>query len=175
LNSTYDNTTAATSRPDPRLGRAGTLYQPGWRLAPDARAPDSPVPASRLCRSGRQHARGVSLCLRSRFQVGLGMDWPPHERCATDPQAVRDNASPSLRIPTRTGLTATDHIAEALTSNVRAPGADSFESAAQRHRQPGPHPSVPIPTRAGPYPPGPRRPLPVLSPITLGRSASATP
>ena len=150
------------------ISRAGgSRPTPGLRTAPCLQAGCAGV--------ADKHARGVSLCLRSRFQVGLGMDWPPHERCATDPQAVRDNASPSLRIPTRTGLTATDHIAEALTSNVRAPGADSFESAAQRHRQPGPHPSVPIPTRAGPHPPGPRRPLPVLSPITLGRSASATP
>ena len=81
-----------------------------------------------------------------------------------------DVTLPSLRIPTRTGLTAADPIAEALTSNARAPGVDSFESAAQRHRQPGPHPSVPIPTRAGPHPPGPRRPLPVPA-----RSRSAAP
>ena len=150
------------------ISRAGgSRPTPGLRTAPCLQAGCAGVADSMPAESAFVYAQDFKL----------DSEWTgrPHERCATDPQAARDDTLPSLRIPTRTGLTATDHIAEALTSNVRAPGADSFESAAQRHRQPGPHPSVPIPTRAGPYPPGPRRPLPVLSPITLGRSASATP
>ena len=147
------------------------LYQLGWRLAPEARAPGSLAPASRLCRSGRQ------ACPRSQLLSTLKISsWTRNGLAAPTSGAPRirkqsgDVTLPSLRIPTRTGLTAADPIAEALTSNARAPGVDSFESAAQRHRQPGPHPSVPIPTRAGPHPPGPRRPLPVPA-----RSCSAAP
>ena len=74
-----------------------------------------------------KQARGVSTCLRSDFKLDSEWTGRPHERCATDPQAARDDALPSLRIPTRTGLTTADPIADVLTSNARDPGVDSFE------------------------------------------------
>ena len=85
-----------------------------------------------------KHARGVSSCLRSDFKLDSEWTGRPHERRATDPQAARDDALPSLRIPTRTGLTTADPIADALTSNARDPGVDSFEKCSPTATAAGP-------------------------------------
>ena len=107
----------------------------------------------------------------------LDSEWTgrPHERRATDPRAARDDALPSLRIPTRTGLTTADPIPD--IPDQQCPGS---WCRLLRKVQPNGHGRRACirvyqfrPARVHTaHPPGPRRPLPVPA---RSRSAALLP